>query len=108
MLSIQRSNGHAWLPLICSAITVSVDFDGHLHDEFSVKQVFAVGEDWAREKGHSVPDDVDFATIFTASCAECREPDIPEFMRRYCAHVTGTAVLDEPATMSVVATEPET
>lgn len=91
MLSLSGSNGYCWLGVLCKAIQQGIDPDGHDHDDSSVLQLFAEGEDWARSKGIPIPDG-DHAKAFIAARNNSQEPVIPEYMRLFCAEQTKTKV----------------
>jgi len=66
------------------------DPGGHDYDDALVIRGFANGIVWAKSHNIHVDETVDHAAAFIAS-RDAGEPVIPDFMRRYCAHVTGTA-----------------
>lgn len=92
MLSI-NGPGHGWRCLVCKAIQKK-NPDGHDYDDDSVIQLFADGRRWASENRIPVDASIDHASAFIASRDSAEEPVIPEFMRRYCAHVTATSCSD--------------
>jgi hypothetical protein len=88
MLSVNGSNGRKWRCTFCEALQTKLGHEKHDYDDDAVRAIFEEGQTWAHRRDISVPPG-DHAAAYIASRDAKRDLVIPEFMRLFCAEVTG-------------------